>query len=177
MEAYEKVMALKTPICSFDAKTGVLCGRCEERLRSNDLTKDEVHASVTLTKLIQRHPEVDKFSLVTAFKVEGDFVLVLRGSDLQLVRSHKEIRTDIETLFNARVWFVESDSSDRRFIENLLYPRRVLSVNLVWLPDGKKLTMVILETKDMSNLQQDIQKIKRIAMKIKGIELLIEYKK
>ena len=177
MEAYEKVMALKTPICSFDAKTGVLCGRCEERLRSNDLTKDEVHASVTLTKLIQRHPEVDKFSLVTAFKVEGDFVLVLRGSDLQLVRSHKEIRTDIETLFNARVWFVESDSSDRRFIENLLYPRRVLSVNLVWLPDGKKLTMVTLETKDMSNLQQDIQKIKRIAMKIKGIELLIEYKK
>lgn len=177
METYEKVMALKTPICSFDAKTGVLCGRCEERLRSNDLTKDEVHASVTLTKLIQRHPEVDKFSLVTAFKVEGDFVLVLRGSDLLLIRSHKEIRTDIETLFNARVWFVESDSSDRRFIENILYPRRVLSVNLVWLPDGKKLTMVILETKDISNLQHDIQKIKRIAMKIKGIELLIENKK
>jgi transcription antitermination factor NusA-like protein len=177
VEAYEKVMALKTPICSFDAKTGVLCGRCEERLRSNDLTEDEVHASVTLTKLIQRHPEVDKFSLVTAFKVEGDFVLVLRGSDLLLIRSNKEIRTDIETLFNARVWFVESDSSERRFIEDLLYPRRVLSVNLVWLPDGKKLTMVRLETKDMSNLQHDIQKIKRIATKIKGIELLVEYKK
>src|SRR5215217_587802 len=142
-------MALKTPICSFDAKIGVLCGRCEERLRSNDLTEDEVHASVTLTKLIQRHPEVDKFSLVTAFKVEGDFVLVLRGSDLQLIRSNKEIRTDIETLFSA----------------------------IVWLPDGKKLTMVILETKDMSNLQHDIQKIKRIARKIKGIELLVEYKK
>ena len=177
MEAYEKVMALKTPICSFDAKTGVLCGRCEERLRSNDLTEDEVHASVTLTKLIQRHPEVDKFSLVTAFKVEGDFVLVLRGSDLLLIRSNKEIRTDIETLFNARVWFVESDSSERRFIEDLLYPKRVLSVNLVWLPDGKKLTMVRLETKDTSNLQHDIQKIKRIATKIKGIELLVEYKK
>jgi hypothetical protein len=53
----------------------------------------------------------------------------------------------------------------------------VLSVNLVWLPDGNKLTMVILETKDMSNLQYDIQKIKRIARKIKGIDLLIEYKK
>jgi transcription antitermination factor NusA-like protein len=163
-------MTLKTPICSFDAKTGVLCGRCEERLRSNDLTDDEVYASVTLTKLVQRHPEVDKFSLVTAFKVEDDFVLVLRGSDLLLIRSHEEILADIETHFNTRVWFVESDSSERRFIENLLYPRRVLSVNLVWLPDGNKLTMVILETKD-------IQKIKRIARKIKGIELLIEYKK
>jgi transcription antitermination factor NusA-like protein len=94
-----------------------------------------------------------------------------------LIRSHEEILADIETHFNTRVWFVESDSSERRFIENLLYPRKVLSVNLVWLPDGNKLTMVILETKDMSNLQHDIQKIKRIARKIKGIELLVEYKK
>src|ERR687897_2904183 len=108
-------MALKTPICSFDAKTGVLCGKCEERLRSNDLTRDEVEASVLLTKLAQRDSEVDKFSLMTAFKVEDDFVLVLRGSDLMSMRSHEEIRGEVENLFNSRVWFVESDSSDRRF--------------------------------------------------------------
>jgi len=69
-------MALKTPICSFDAKTGILCAKCEERLRSNDLTRDEVHASIVLTRLAQRYSQVDKFSLVTAFKVEADFVLV-----------------------------------------------------------------------------------------------------
>ena len=159
-------MALKTPICSFDAKTGVLCGRCEERLRSNNLTKEEVHASLTLTKLIQRHPEVDKFSLVTAFKVDDDFVLVLRGTDLLIIKSHSGIRADIEAIFNTRVWFVE----------NLLYPGRVLSVNLVWLPDGKKLTRVILETKEISNSQNDFPKIQRIAKKIKDIELLVEYK-
>jgi hypothetical protein len=170
-------MPLKTPICSFDAKTGVLCGRCEERLRCNDLTKDEVYASVILTKLTLRHSEVDKFSLVTAFKVEDDYVLVIRGSDLLVIRSHEEIRIDVETLFNARVWFVESDSSERRFLENLLYPRKVLSVNLVWLPDGKKLTRVILETKNVSNSQYDVPKIQRIAKKIKDIELLVEYKK
>jgi hypothetical protein len=75
------------------------------------------------------------------------------------------------------VWFVESDSSDRRFIENLFFPRRVLSVNLVWLPDGNKLTRIILDTKDTANSQQDIQKIQGIAKKIKDIELLVEYKK
>jgi transcription antitermination factor NusA-like protein len=170
-------MALKTPICSFDAKTGVLCGRCEERLRSNDLTKDEVYASLTLTKLTQRHPEVDKFSLVTAFKVDDDFVLVLKGTDLLIIRSHRDIRVDIEAIFNARVWFVESESSERRFVENLLYPWRVLSVNLVWLPDGKKLTRVILEAKKISNSKDDVPKIQRIAKKIKDIELLVEYKK
>ena len=170
-------MTLKTPICSFDAKTGVLCGRCEEKLRSGDLTKDEVYASLNLTKLAQRHTEVDKFSLVTAFRVDDDLVLVLRGSDLLVIRSHIEIRADIEAIFNTRVWFVEAESSERRVVENLLYPGRVLSVNLVWLPDGKKLTRVILEAKEISNSRDDFPKIQRIAKKIKDIELLVEYKK
>ncbi|MGI8832201.1 MAG: hypothetical protein ACR2IS_06125 [Nitrososphaeraceae archaeon] len=141
------------------------------------MTKDEVEASVVLTKLAQRHSEVDKFSLITAFKVGDDFVLVLRGSDLMSIRSHEDIRSEVENLFNSRVWFVESDSSDRRFIENLLFPKRVLSVNLVWLPDGNKLTRIILDSNDTPNSQQDIQKIQGIAKKIKDIELLVEYKK
>jgi len=170
-------MALKTPICSFDAKTGILCAKCEERLRSNDLTQDEVHASIVLTRLAQRYSQVDKFSLVTAFKVETDFVLVMRGSDLLLIRSHEEIRVEMEKLFDARVWMVESDSSDRRFIENLLFPNRVLSVNLIWLPDGNKLTRVIMDTSKTSDPTNDINKIQKIAKKIKGIELLVEHKK
>ena len=170
-------MALKIPSCSFDAKTGVLCGKCEGRLRSHDLTKDEVEASVLLTKLAQRDSEVDKFSLMTEFKVEDDFVLVLRGADLMSIRSHEEIRSEVENLFNSKVWFVESDSSDRRFIENILFPRRVLSVNLVWLPDCNKLTRIILDANDTPNSQQEIQKIQGIAKKIKDIELLVEYKK
>lgn len=174
---YGKVMALKTPICSFDAKTGVLCAKCEERLRSKDLTQDEVHASIVLTRLAQRYSEVDKITLVTAFKVETDFVLVMRGSDLQLIRIHEAIRAETARQFGARVWMVESDSSDRRFIENLLYPRRVLSVNLIWLPDGNKLTRAILDSNRISDLGNDLYKIQRIAKKIKDIELLVEHKK
>lgn len=174
---YGKVMALKTPICSFDAKTGVLCAKCEERLRSKDLTQDEVHASIVLTRLAQRYSEVDKITLVTAFKVETDFVLVMRGSDLQLIRIHEAIRAETARQFGARVWMVESDSTDRRFIENLLYPRRVLSVNLIWLPDGNKLTRAILDSNRISDLGNDLYKIQRIAKKIKDIELLVEHKK
>ncbi|HEV2875646.1 MAG TPA: hypothetical protein VGW09_00050 [Nitrososphaeraceae archaeon] len=174
---YGKVMALKTPICSFDAKTGVLCAKCEERLRSKDLTQDEVHASIVLTRLAQRYSEVDKITLVTAFKVETDFVLVMRGSDLQLIRTHEAIRAETARQFGARVWMVESDSSDRRFIENLLYPRRVLSVNLIWLPDGNKLTRAILDSNRTSDLGNDLYKIQRIAKKFKDIELLVEHRK
>jgi transcription antitermination factor NusA-like protein len=101
----------------------------------------------------------------------------MRGSDLQLIRPHEAIRAEIAMQFGARVWMVESDSSDRRFIENLLYPRRVLSVNLIWLPDGNKLTRAILDSNRTSDLENDLYKIQRIAKKIKDIELLVEHKK
>ncbi len=174
---YGKVITLKTPICLFDAKTGVLCAKCEDRLRSQDLTPDEVHASILLTRLAQRYPNIDKITLVTAFKVENDFVLVVRGSDLQIIRAREGIRAELEMLFGTRVWIVESDSSDRRFIENLLSPRRVLSLNLIWLPDGNKLTRAILDTSSGSDLGNDLNKIRRIAKKLKDIELLVEPKK
>jgi transcription antitermination factor NusA-like protein len=83
----------------------------------------------------------------------------------------------MEKQFGAKVWMVESDSSDRRFIENLLFPRRVLSVNLIWLPDGNKLTRVIMDASKTSDPGNDIHKIQKIAKKIKDIELLVEHKK
>lgn len=171
------MILLKTPICSFDAKTGVLCGRCEGRLRAGELTQAEIEASVILTKLAQYDLEIDKFTLVTAFKVDEDFILVLRTSDLMSIRSNKDIYRKIEQQFNNKVWFVESDTTERRFVENLLFPSRLLSINLIWLPDGNKLTRVILDTKDQSASRSNIQKIQRIAKKIKDIELLVEYKK
>jgi transcription antitermination factor NusA-like protein len=171
------VILLKTPICSFDAKTGVLCGRCEGRLRSGKLTQAELEASMILAKLAQHNQEIDKFTLVTAFKVDEDFVLVLRSSDLMSIRSNKDIYRKIEQQFNNKVWFVEADTTERRFVENLLFPTRLLSINLIWLPDGHKLTRVILDSKDQSGPRSNIQKIQRIAKKIKDIELLVEYNK
>ena len=62
------------------------------------------------------------------------------------------------------------------FIENLLYLSRIITVNLIWLPDGIKLTKVIVSPHNFSELeQQDIEKIKRIAKEIKDIELLLGF--
>lgn len=49
-------------------------------------------------------------------------------------------------------------------------------MNLNWLPDGIKLTKVIVSPHNFSELeQQEIEKIKRIAKEIKDIELLLEF--
>ncbi|MDF2727615.1 MAG: putative transcription elongation factor NusA [Nitrososphaera sp.] len=166
---------MKTPICSFDAKSGVLCRKCEAKLKSGSLTQDDVEAATKLIGLADRDQEINKFTLVRGTRVHGDFVLVLRSSDVSVLRGNEELVSKIEKQMGQKVWFVESEASDRRFIESLFHPLKVLSVNFFWLPEANKLTKVII-AEDAQNAPVNIDKVQKIAKAIRNIELLVEFK-
>lgn len=165
---------MKTPICSFDAKSGVLCRKCEAKLKSGSITQDDVEAATKLIGLADRNQEINKFTLIRGTRVHGDFVLVFRGSDVSVLRGSEELASKIEKQIGQKVWFVETDASDRRFIESLFHPLKVLSVNFFWLPEANKLTKVIIADDDKS-ASVNIDKVQKIAKAIRNIELLVEF--
>jgi transcription antitermination factor NusA-like protein len=166
---------LKTPICSFDAKTGILCSKCESKLRTGHLSVGDIEASIKLAQLADKNNIIDKFTLVGAYKIEERLVLILPTADISTLRSDNELSNKIKKEFNNNVWFVESGATERRFIENLIFPIKISSINLVWLPDGNKLTKIIVSNKKNQNKKVDTNNITKIAKEIKNIELLIEY--
>jgi transcription antitermination factor NusA-like protein len=167
---------LKIPICTFDAKTGILCAKCETKLKLGHLKQADVEGAIKITKLAEHNQDINKFTMVGAAKVDGDFVLILRGSDISVLRANTMLPTKIEHEFQSKVWFVEAEATDKRFIENLLFPLRVQTVNLIWLPDGNKLTRVIIAGKSNNPESKiTIEKIKKIAKEIRNIELLVEF--
>jgi transcription antitermination factor NusA-like protein len=170
------VIALKTPICSFDAKTGVLCAKCESKVNSGHLKSSDVEAAMKLAKLAEHDPNINRFTLIGATKVDDVFVLILKSSDIMLIRGNSDVEKKIKKEFQSRVWFVEGDSTDRKFIENLFFPTRVLNINLIWLPGGNKVTKVIVEPNDDLRSQLDSKMIQKIAEKVKNMELVIELK-
>jgi transcription antitermination factor NusA-like protein len=165
---------LKTPICSFDAKSGVLCRKCEAKLKSGIITQDDVEAATKLIGLADRNQEINKFTLIRGARVHGDFVLVFRGSDVSVLRGSEELASKIEKQIGQKVWFLETEASDRRFIESLFYPLKVLSVNFFWLPEANKLTKVIIAD-DGKSASVNIDKVQKIAKAIRNIELLVEF--
>jgi transcription antitermination factor NusA-like protein len=167
---------LKIPICTFDAKTGVLCAKCETKLKLGHLKQADVEGAIKITKLAEHNQDINKFTMVGAAKVDGDFVLILRGSDISVLRANTMLPTKFEHEFQSKVWFVEAEATDKRFIENLFFPLRVQTVNLIWLPDGNKLTRVIIAGKSNNpESKTTIEKIKKIAKEIRNIELLVEF--
>lgn len=165
---------MKTPICSFDAKSGVLCRTCEAKLKSGSITQDDIDAAKKLINLADRNQEINKFTLVRGTRVNGDFVLVLRGQDVSVLRGNQELTSKIEKEMGEKVWFVEAEASDRRFIESLFHPIKVLSVNFFWLPEANKLTKVVVAD-DGQNAQLNSEKVQKIAKAVRNIELLIEF--
>ena len=164
---------MKTPICTFDAKTAILCTKCESRLRSGHLTDTDIEGAIKITKLAERNQDINKFTMTAASKVDNDFIISLSGSDISTIRSNSILLKEFEDEFQSKVWFVEADATDKRFIENLFFPARVLAVNMIWLPDGSKLTKVIISASNKFE-ESKIEKIKQIARKIRNIELLVE---
>lgn len=165
---------MKSPICPFDAKSGVLCTKCESKLESGGITRDDVEAAIRLARLADSSQDVDRSTLLRGAKVDGDFVLVLRSQDVIALRGDSHLAEKIEGEFGQKVRFVESETSDRRFVEGLLHSLKVLSVNLFWLPDGNKLTKVIVAGDD-KRARVNIEKVQKIAKAVRNIELLVEF--
>lgn len=165
---------MKVPICIFDAKTGVLCPKCESRLQNGELSKSDVECSMKLIKLSRNNQDIDKLNLISSQKIDEDYVLILKDSNLSHINSNDKLINSVEKEFNGKVWFVEANSSIRRFLENLFFPIRILKTNMIWLPDGNQVTQVTIESKDYEKFISIIEKIKKIVNVIRNIELVVE---
>jgi hypothetical protein len=152
----------------------VLCAKCESKLESGRITRDDVMAAIKLARLADHNRDVDSFTLLRGTQVDGDFVLVLRSPDVIALKGDPGLAGKIEGEFGQKVWFVESEASDRRFVEDLLHPLKVLSVNLFWLPGGDKLTKVVAAG-DAKRARVNIEKAAKIAKAVRNIDLLVEF--
>jgi hypothetical protein len=165
---------LRLPICIFDAKTGVLCPKCESRLKNGELSKIDVECSIKLIKLSNKNQDIDKLNLIGSQKIDEDYVLILKDSNVSHINSNDKLISLIEKEFNGKVWFVEANSSVRKILENLFFPIRILKTNMIWLPDGNQVTQVTIESKDYEKFFSIIEKIKRIVNAVRNIELVVE---
>lgn len=165
---------MKVPICTFDAKTGVLCPKCESRLKNGELSDVDVECSIKLIKLSHKNHDIDKLNLIGSQKIDEDYVLILKDSNVSHINSNDKLVSSVEEEFKGKVWFVEANSSIRRFLENLFFPIRILKTNMIWLPDGNQVTQVTIESKDYEKFISIIEKIKRIVNAVRKIELVVE---
>ncbi|MEM3684305.1 MAG: hypothetical protein QXX17_04050 [Conexivisphaerales archaeon] len=168
---------MKLPICTFDAKIGVLCPKCEAKLRNGELTQTDVDISIALVKLASKFPALDKLTLKRAFSLDGEIVLLLGQGDMAQIRSNPKLASAIQEALGKKVWFTEAESDDRKFVESLLYPARIMTMNTVFVPDGSRIMKITIPGKRTSKFPVDIEKVKNIVKETRGIDLVVRFER
>lgn len=167
-------MQPKLPICYFDARTGILCGNCESRMRKGEISRADVEASKAVAHLSDRIQELGRVTLKRAYEVNGSYLLEFERSDMAALRSNSDLQPELEGVLKGKVWLVGAGGNDRKFLEDVFFPARVLTVNTVWLPDGGKKTKVIVPARRSERRIGDFDKLRDAVKQARGIELLVE---
>jgi transcription antitermination factor NusA-like protein len=167
-------LPIKLPICSFDAKTGILCAKCESKLKNGEISKADVEASKTLIHLADKFPELGKVTLRRSFESGGNYVMEFEQADLTHLRANPKLAPELDAAMKGKVWVVGAGGSDRKFLEDIFYPAKVLTVNTVWLTDGGKRTKVIVPARRSERYAGDFEKLRDMVRQARGIELLVE---
>ena len=68
-------MPIRIPICTFDAKTGILCAKCQGKLTSGQISDADIQVSRAVVKLAEKVSDLNKTALLRSFRVDGNYVL------------------------------------------------------------------------------------------------------
>ena len=116
---------MKLPICGFDAKNAVLCPQCERKVESGSLTNADVDASIKLAQLAKSNQDIDGFTLFSCKDIDGNFVLSLAKNDIMTIRQSRTLYRLLQEQFSGKIWLVEADENDKKFIEDLFFPTKI----------------------------------------------------
>ena len=166
---------MEVPICSFDAKNQVLCPKCESRLEKGDLTKADVEASMKIAKLAKINPEIEKFSLKKCREIDGNYILHLNKENIMKVRQSRVLYRLIQEQFAGKIWLVESEEGDKKFIEDLFFPTKILSINSVWAQGGKQKTKAVVSGRWTPRFPISLENVIKIVKNIRNLDIDIEF--
>ena len=166
---------MKTPLCEFCLKSGILCPKCQEKINSGEISKEDVQIARMLLKLSERYPSLQKISFYKSYEINGVIAIVVERGDLpHLLGYSGKILREMSKTAGKKIRVLEKGVDARKFLEDLFAPSNITSLNIIWLPDGSTETRVILSGHSRK-LPINTETLKVLAKRIRGITIRVEF--
>ena len=166
---------MKTELCSFCLKSGMLCQKCAAKVKAGDISDVDLRIARLLLSLEEKYPSLQNICFYKAVDVNKTLaVLVGRGDVPRILGYGGKIVKAISDETGKSVRVLEQGVDDRKFLEDLFIPFSILTINTIWIPDGTTETRVILKRKRGQQLPFDLKALKEIASKVRKMSLRVE---
>lgn len=163
-------------ICDFCLKSGILCPKCQSKLRSGKVTDVDLKVGRLLLSLESTYPPLEDIRFYRA--VEADDVLAVvvgRGDVARLLSYGGKIIRELGRKIGKTIRVLEHGVDDRKFLEDLFAPLSIITINTIWIPDGTTETRVIIRRRRKKSPLIKVEALKEIAKKVRGITLRVEF--
>lgn len=167
---------MKTALCSFCLKSGILCSKCQSKIKTGEVSETDLKIARLLLSLEATNPSLQDVSFHKA--VEADEVLALivgRGDLPRFFGQGRKIIKFLEEKIGKTIRILEESTDDRKFLEDLFAPLSIITINTIWLPDGTTETRVILKRRGRTPPPIKVDAVKEIARKVRNITLRVEF--
>ena len=169
---------VKTILDNFCVKSGILCSKCEEKLRRGLVTELDLKIIKILSKLEKEHSLLQDISFHKSAEVGNTLAILVDKRDIGKMLSYGgKILRAIGEKTGKRIKILSYGGDAREFLEELFNPFSILTINTIWLPDGSTETKVILSGRSPRHMPVDFDIMKKLAKDIRGLTLRIEFEK
>lgn len=167
---------MKTVLCSFCLKSGILCQKCLGKLESGEVSELDLKIARSLLSLEEKYPSLQNVYFHGAVDAGKTLAIVVGLGDVpRLLGFGGKIIKALGEETGKSVRVLEYGVDDRKFLEDLFAPLGILTINTIWLPDGTTETRVILRKRRGSQPPFDVKALKEIASKVRNMTLRVEF--
>jgi len=165
---------VKAALCNFCLKSGILCSKCQGKLKSGEVSQVDFEIARLLLSLEEKYPPLQDVYFHKAVEANGVLAIVVKRGDVpRLLGYGGKIIRALGEKTGKTIRVLEHGVDDRKFLEDLFVPLRILTINTIWLPDGTTETRVILRRGRRRT--PNVKALKKIAQKVRGMTLRVEF--
>jgi transcription antitermination factor NusA-like protein len=167
---------VKTELCSFCLKSGILCQKCSAKVKAGEISELDLRIARLLLSLEEKYPSLQNVCFYKAVDVNKTLAVIVGHGDVpRLLGYGGKIIKALGEETGKSVRILEYGVDDRKFLEDLFTPLSILTINTIWLPDGTTETRVILKKRRGSHVPFDSKALKEIAHKVRKMSLRVEF--
>ncbi|MDW8033723.1 MAG: hypothetical protein RMI79_02045 [Nitrososphaerota archaeon] len=156
---------MKIPFCDFCAKSGSLCQKCRELIDTGKNEELDLILSKIFLEEVGRIRGLDRIEFKKAYK-EDEFLLILSNNEgVRVIRENETlVRRIMKDTGSKKVIVMDYRKDQKRKIEELVFPLRIIGLSKIWLPGNMTEFKAILESGKEN--EEHLQKLEKLAKRI-----------
>lgn len=167
---------MKTVLCSFCLKSGILCPKCSARVKSGEISETDLKIARLLLSMEDKFPSLQNVHFHRAVDAGKTLAVLVGPGDVpRLLGYGSKIIRALGEATGKSIRVLENGADERKFLEDLFAPLTIVTINTIWLPDGSTETRAILRKRSRGPPPFDVKALKEIAQKVRGMTLRVEF--